>query len=242
MINFIKKSIKNILHRNGLHLSRVSIYSSPGYEINRVLDYLQIDLVFDIGANIGQFGIELRREGYAGRIVSFEPLPDAYIRLKKVSHSDQKWYVHKRVALGDIAGNESLNVSNNSVSSSFLPMKDKHSESAPNSLYVGSVMVDVIMLDEVAEIYIENNNHIFIKIDSQGFESKIIDGARNTLSKAKAVLCELSLVELYEGQELWIEMIRKFEELGFHLWTIQKGFSNPLNGQTLQVDAIFIRR
>jgi hypothetical protein len=52
----------------------------------------------------------------------------------------------------------------------------------------------------------------------------------------------LSLVHLYEGQRLWKEIIDRLEAHGFMLWAIQKGFTDPRTGQTLQIDGIFIRK
>ena len=81
----------------------------------------------------------------------------------------------------------------------------------------------------------------FLKIDTQGYEWQVLDGARESLSQCQGVLCELSLVPLYEGQCLWMEMIQRLESGGFTLWSIQKGFTDLRDGRTLQVDAIFLR-
>jgi hypothetical protein len=55
------------------------------------------------------------------------------------------------------------------------------------------------------------------------------------------LLCELSLVPLYDGQRLWLEIIRRLEDEGFTLWSIHRGFTDPRDGRTLQVDALFFR-
>lgn len=80
-----------------------------------------------------------------------------------------------------------------------------------------------------------------MKIDTQGFEWQVLDGARTTLPKFQRVLLELSLVPLYEGQHLWQEMIGRLEQEGFTLWALQPGFIDPINGRTMQVDGIFYR-
>jgi FkbM family methyltransferase len=52
------------------------------------MDFIEnrgINLVLDVGANVGQFGLSLRNRGYAGQIMSFEPVSDAFNELKKVA-------------------------------------------------------------------------------------------------------------------------------------------------------------
>ena len=69
----------------------------------------------------------------------------------------------------------------------------------------------------------------------------MVDGATETLEKAQGVLLELSLVPLYDGQRLWLEMIHRMELEGFTLWPIQKGFTDPHTGRSLQVNGIFLK-
>ena len=63
-----------------------------------------------------------------------------------------------------------------------------------------------------------------------------------TLKQAKGVLCELSLVPLYHEQRLWRDIVDRLDQQGFMLWALQKGFTNPKTGQSLQMDAIFVRK
>ena len=97
------------------------------------------------------------------------------------------------------------------------------------------------LLDTVAPEYLSVASNPFLKIDTQGFEWQVLDGASETLAHVKGVLCELSLVPLYEGQKLWMDLIQRLEREGFTLWSIQKGFTDPRDGRTLQVNAIFFR-
>jgi hypothetical protein len=120
-------------------------------------------------------------------------------------------------------------------------MMESHSSAAEDSAYVGVERVPIFKLDSVAPKYLEKSRCPFLKIDTQGFEWQVLDGARETLPRVRGVLCELSLVPLYEGQRLWMDMIQRLEAEGFTLWSIQKGFPDPRDGRTLQVDATFFR-
>jgi FkbM family methyltransferase len=205
------------------------------------LERFGIDLVLDVGANAGQFAREIRAFGFAGRIVSFEPLSDAHRLLLEAAADDDQWQVHPRCALGDRDGEITINVSANSVSSSLLPMTGAHVGAAGASAYVGRETVPLFRLDAAAHAYLAAARHPFLKIDTQGFEWQVLDGAAESLPRFRGVLCELSLVELYEGQHLWRDVIERLERGGFTLWNVQPGFADPRDGRTLQIDAVFFR-
>ncbi|AEF99617.1 FkbM family methyltransferase [Methylomonas methanica] len=237
----LKKLIRGGLRKVGFDLHRLLTVSNPAFQLLKGLERFQVDLVFDIGANTGQFASELRRIGYKGQLVSFEPLSVAHRVLKKTAERDPGWIVHEQCAIGDTDGEIEINVAGNSVSSSVLPMLDIHSFAAKGSAYVGSEMVAINRLDSVAPSYLQNSNRYFVKVDTQGYEWQVLDGGRETFAKAQGVLCELSLTPLYEGQRLWMDMLQRLNSEGFTLWSIQKGFTDPRDGRTLQVDAVFFR-
>src|SRR5215210_642812 len=92
-------------------------HSLPG-----LIDFLEarsIDLVFDVGANDGHFGLWLRECGYRGRIVSFEPIRAVFDLLKARADEDGDWEAHP-VALGERPGKAVINVAELSVFSSLL--------------------------------------------------------------------------------------------------------------------------
>jgi FkbM family methyltransferase len=237
----MKSFVKNIFHKCGIDIRKLNAASNPSFQLLKAFEEFRVDLVFDIGANVGQFAIELRNIGYDGRIVSFEPLSDAHAQLSRVALSDKKWEIHKRGAIGDTNGNIKINISGNSVSSSILPILDVHSLAASGSAYISQESTPIYTLDCVAIDYIAPSSNVFIKLDTQGFEWQVLNGGQETLKQACGVLLELSLIPLYEGQKLWQEMIERLNREGFTLWSIQQGFTDFKTGRSLQIDAIFFR-
>ena len=82
---------------------------------------------------------------------------------------------------------------------------------------------------------------LFLKIDTQGYEFQVLKGAEKILKKFEGILVEVSLIELYEGQKNWLEIVEFIQSHGFKLWSVDRGFSNKKNGQTLQLDLCFFK-
>jgi FkbM family methyltransferase len=236
----MKALIKQFFRILGLEVSR-SFNSAPA-QLAKTLKLVDINVIFDIGANDGQFAREIRHHGYRGNIISFEPLTSARKSLLSSASRDPGWKVHEQSAIGDQDGEIEIHIAGNSVSSSVLPMLESHSSAAVGSAYVGSERVPIFRLDSVANRYVDKNSNLFIKIDTQGYEWQVLDGASETLKRAQGILCELSLVPLYHEQHLWRDIVDRLNQKGFMLWALQKGFTNPKTGQSLQMDAIFVRK
>ncbi len=238
----LKKTIKKLARSLGVDLKRYNVQTSEAAKMQRLLAYHNIDLVFDVGANIGQYAKLLRELGYSGRIVSFEPLSSAYSQLKAVSEKDPLWEIAPQTAIGNQEGEIVINIAGNSYSSSALPMLDAHLESAPESAYSGSETVKLSRLDTLAKDYIKSETKsIFLKIDVQGLEKQVLEGATAILPLVKGIKLELSLVPLYEGQVLFKEMIDIIEKLGYELYGIEPGFTAEKTGRMLQMDGIFFK-
>jgi len=236
----MKSFIRRVANSLGIEITRYCPSSSAAAQLAKALEISNTNLIFDIGANEGQFARQVRRHGYRDKIVSFEPLSTARERLLAFSALDSAWEVHERSAVGDYDGEVKINVAGNSVSSSILPMLESHASAAPRSAYVGSEYVPIVRLDSVASRYLTPESKLFVKIDTQGFEWQVLDGAPETLSKAQGVLCEISLIPLYDGQMMWQDIVNRLDATGFRIWALQQGFTNPSTGQCLQMDAIYL--
>lgn len=237
----LTQMVKSALGLAGLDLRRLSVDSNSYFALRKSFERFHIDMVFDIGANAGQFALGLRSVGYRGDIVSFEPLTVAHAALTVAAERDSRWRIHPRGALGNQNGEIEINIAGNSVSSSILPMMASHSDAATSSAYVGKEATRVQTVDSVADAYLKDETALFLKIDTQGFEWEVLDGAAQTLPRVRGLLCELSLTPLYENQRLWGDMIRRLENSGFTLWSLQPAFTDPRDGRVLQVDASFFR-
>lgn len=237
-------NIKNWILNGLLKRKGYQITSYPDAEMQRrfrIMDLCNINVVLDVGANRGFYAKELRSYRFKGKIISFEPLNEAFIELEKNANEDDLWFANK-YALGDKEGRFQLNVANNLDSSSLSSMLPAHEESAPHAKFIGKEEIEVKTLDSIFNMKVDEEDRVMLKIDTQGYEKNIIDGAVESLKKVAILQMEMSLVKLYENDLLMPEMVNYLDELGFRLYSIESGFSNPKTGQTLQLDGIFVNR
>lgn len=206
-----------------------------------MLNELKIGYVIDVGANEGQFVQSIRQLGFNGGITSFEPLTDAHKKLCDNALTDPKWIIHQRVACGANNGQMMINIAGNSASSSFKKMLPAHLNPAPYSLTVGQEKIDIITLDSEIQKWKELDVPVLLKIDTQGYEEEVLAGADLTIKLVVAVQIELSLVELYQKQQLFDYFLEYFRKREFMLFDVIPGFSDPKTGQLLQFDAIFVK-
>ena len=209
----------------------------------RALRDLQITLVLDVGANVGQYGGWVRETGFAGRIVSFEPLRAEFAQLEHAAAGDPGWEA-RNAALGDRDGDAEIHVSQDSVASSFLDLSDYAKTDWPwrETTYVERQTVAINRLDTLAPDLLRDSDRTLLKLDVQGYELTALQGAEATLEGLAAVQCELSLVELYEGQPRMWELLRHLDERGFRPIGFEPVVADPATGHQLQLDALFVRR
>jgi FkbM family methyltransferase len=237
----LEKLLRSSANRFGIDVHRHRPEDSLHGRLAAMLAHHGVATVLDVGANVGQFASALREAGYTGRIVSFEPLADAHALLEKASLDDARWQIAPRAAIGADDGEVEINVSANSFSSSILDLLPAHLDAAPGSVYVSSEVVPMVRLDTVTADLLDAAERPFIKIDTQGYEANVLDGAAALLERAAGLHFELSLVPLYAGQPLYDEMMQRLKAAGFSIWGIWSGIHDPRTGRMLQIDATFFR-
>jgi FkbM family methyltransferase len=235
----IKKLVRSFAKLCGYEI----LGSSRAYATQRSMAGLlrqeRINLVLDVGANTGQFAEELQAFGYRGRIISFEPLASAHAQLRSKAKAHPNWTIAERTAVGAETGAVEIHVSGNSVSSSILAMLPSHSEAEPESIYVGTETVPVNRLDDLYAP--SQTDRVALKIDVQGYERQVLEGAPLLLGSCRAVIAEMSLVPLYERQVLAKDLWDLLAKQGFEPWSLEPGFRDPGSRRMLQVDGLFVR-
>lgn len=221
----------------GVELTR---WRDPRRRLARFVNDADVTVALDVGANRGQFGSELRAAGFAGQIVSFEPLAEPFGRLEAAARRDERWDVH-RLALGRENGTVRMNVAGNSSSSSILAIGETHLRALPESATVGTETVMLRRLDDILPELGLGDGRAFLKLDVQGFQLQVLEGAEGVLGEISAVQCELSVRPLYEGEPPLVDVVRLLEECGFRLVELEPGFRDPALGTVLQYDGRFIR-
>jgi FkbM family methyltransferase len=190
-----------------------------GYIIVRAPAFIQfiesreVDLVLDVGANVGQFARSLRREGYCGRIASFEPVKSAFDELCQAMSDDKQWSGFQ-IALGESVTTGTINVSRQSVYSSLLSQTAYSTKFDPvGAVVIGSEQIQIVSLDSV--FHDLGGKNIFLKIDTQGSEEHVLKGAANSLPKICGIQLELPIRHLYCGSWSLSQAIATLDSLGF---------------------------
>ncbi|HKZ74537.1 MAG TPA: FkbM family methyltransferase [Steroidobacteraceae bacterium] len=215
-----------------------------GEFLQKLFRTLRVDCVLDVGANQGQFYRFLRTEvGYAGPIVSFEPLPALAERLQSEARADDRWVV-KPLALGSHPGTGSMNVMADTVFSSFLAPDHMHTERFAELNTVKAVQpVSIDTLDRVApEIFGRFDVHCaYLKLDTQGYDLQVLAGAGEALQRVGALQSELSFVPIYRGMPSWQAALQAYGDAGFAV----SGFfavTRDEDMRLIEADCVLVKR
>lgn len=235
-----KRRAVTILRKFGYDLTRYQPNQNFVARLMRLIEWHDIGLVLDVGANRGQYAESLRMNGYKNKIISYEPLSDAFTQLERVASADPLWEVRK-MALGAVSGKSRINVAGNSTSSSLFNMLTTHEVAAPGSKYVGSEAIELGTLESQWQSFKPWDGKVWLKIDTQGYESEVIKGANGILDQISCVQLEMSLVPLYDGAEDFESLLARMKALKYKLIGLEPGFSDNNSGRLLQVDGFFHR-
>jgi FkbM family methyltransferase len=215
--------------------------------LRELFDMLGIDCVLDVGANIGQFHDFLRLHvGYAGCIVSFEPVREMYDRLRRAARADAAWSVHP-FALGEQDGSAEIAVMVERTLSSLLPRNEESLRAMGYEKYLRETEVahtetiSVRRLDRIFdEVVPPGVTRVFMKTDTQGYDMAVVRGASGCLDRLPAIQVELPVREVYRGAPDYLRSLAELSSMAYELtglFPVQRDATL----RVVNVDAVLVR-
>ncbi len=226
----------------------ISLDKLPTLEshIRRLLYQYDIDLVVDVGANTGQFAKMLRkRVGYKGEIHSFEPIPDVYRVLEQESRNDSLWHTHP-IALGNTETQLEINVTESTDYSSFLKPNENSRRLRNNDTKIKhTVPVPVNRLDALLTKLLDQTatikKSIYLKLDTQGYDLKVMSGATGILDSVQAIQTEISFIPIYADMPDFVESMQYYRNIGFAPSGFHPISKEPESLRLIEADCILVR-
>lgn len=176
--------------------------------------------IFDVGAYDGSSVAWLHNAFPEATIYSFEPFGPSYDKLC-ARVAGNKSVVPIRMALGDVDGAATYHANSNALTGSLLP-------NAPTiELYAPTNMVrpkEVLVVEEARMDGFCSARQIdridVLKIDTQGFEARVLSGAGRMLNPTsiRGVMLEMNFVDLYEGQASADRLMTMLHSSGYRLF------------------------
>ncbi len=233
-----RKIIKKPLNALGLDIVRYN----PRYKLGDFipLGAYDINTVIDVGAHKGEFARMMRKALPGAQIISFEPLAEAYQELESSMKTDANFKAFN-FALGERDGRVEMHKNEWTQSSSLLPMAELHKQVFTNTRNETSEEIEIRRLDDVLR-GVTLKPEILVKLDTQGYEDKVILGGGEIISQARLMVVETSFETLYEGQPLFDDIYQLLRARNFSYAGNSYQLLSPVDGTIMQVDAVFIRR
>ncbi len=187
--------------------------------LKNLFKVLGINVVIDVGANTGQYGSRLRGIGYTGKIISLEPVSASYQQLRATAEDDSNWQTYQ-FALGSRNEIKNINITAASVFSSFYAPNTYSQERFKKSVpLVATEEVEIKTLDSQVSLWLEDveTPRVYLKLDTQGFDLEVLDGAKTALNVVQGMQSEISVTPIYDGMPDYLIALGKFESLGFQI-------------------------
>lgn len=234
-----KHRLRESINRFGIDLLPLSRSPVAAY---RGLQNQGILTVLDVGANEGQFARRIRRLLPDARVIAFEPLPRPFERLNRWAARQRGRAVARRLALGtddrELVMHHHID---HDPSSSVLPTTPLNAALYPKMRNQEIVKVRQTTLDRALATEAEGPElEILLKMDVQGYEDRVLQGAPETIAKVKACLLEVGTLPLYESQASFEGLVAQLAKSGLRFAGVVDQVHDG-RGKAIYVDALFLR-
>ncbi|MFZ5532475.1 MAG: FkbM family methyltransferase [Pseudomonadota bacterium] len=234
----IKSLVRDTVNRAGFDVIR--LHNSPKRTLLGLAGK-EMGAVIDVGANEGQFARLISGFFPRAQIYCFEPLPGPFHALSAWAQTQNGRVRCFQMALGDQEGEVEMHLhEQHTPSSSLLPATEACHQLYPQTQAESIARVRVSTLDQALEASIGTlPEPILLKLDVQGFEDRVLRGGKQVLSHCRAVVLEVCVAPLYEGQAEFLDLASMLRDSGFrYAGNLDQSFGD--DGRVLFFDALFV--
>jgi FkbM family methyltransferase len=235
----LKNAVRRGVNRLGFDVIRLK--QSPKRTLLG-LSRLNIGTIIDVGANEGQFARMISDFFPRAELYCFEPLEEPFSKLSKWAQT-QNGRVHCfQLALGEREGEMEMRLhEQHTPSSSLLVSTDTCHRLYPQTQTERMTRVLVSTLDQALQDTLDHMpREILLKLDVQGFEDRVLRGGARVLLQCQAVLLEVCIDPLYEGQADFLGLAQLLQTAGLHYaGNLDQNYGE--DGRVVFLDAVFVR-
>lgn len=234
----VRRFAQALLRRFGLALHRW-----PSTRFDAMDDALELlrragfrpDLVIDVGANLGQWTAIARAHFPDAVYHLVEPQPGCLAVLKELAVRTPGIHVHGAAVTRPgiatvfmVGGGERHDGSGNFIPNSTAPI--------PDAIPYPSTTLDAL-LPAVG------GTRVLLKLDVEGHELAVLEGAFELLARAEVVVAEFWIFQLFhEEMTILPQLMSWLEARGFVLYDFASLRGRPRDNRLKSGDAVFVRR
>lgn len=236
----MKKLVKKAFEHLGYSITKNNVFTSSAIRLKKILENNDIDLFIDVGANKGQFLKSQASVLGNVKTIIVEPIEEYREIYSKIGYGKILAVVNK--CISSKANSITLNLTENDVCSSTLIPKESSKKT-----YIGLDTktireVGTVRLDELIELYFPDCKRIFLKLDVQGTEVDALNTLDKYSDRLACIRIEASFVPLYEGQDLFEDILQHSCLSNFNIVDIDVVAANSVTGELEQIDLTMVKR
>ncbi len=152
------------------------------YVLRELTKKTKAELFLDIGSNVGYYAILIAADNHVDRVFAYEPVPSTYKELienVRRNKLQDKVVCHMH-ALSDRIGSSSMNIITSISGRNAISDTSVHDVKVNRSQIVSTTTVD--------EMHAVSGKRAALKVDVEGHELKVLDGAKNFLQENSCVV------------------------------------------------------
>jgi len=240
--------LKRFVHKTALAVgAHVGRFPSPDSLQGHLLSFFRlnrINCVIDVGAHLGEYFETLSEIGYEGRVVSFEPVEANHAVLARKASGEKRWRVRK-LALGSEPAIKEINIYQGSVFNSFLNSSHYGAAQFGDVIErITSEQVQVARLDSVFADCIAGieRPRVFLKMDTQGWDLEVLQGAGGILNQIVGIQSELPALQCYDRMIPYTRALEHYQALGFQITGIFPVARDKDKLRVVEFDCVMLHR